>query len=142
VPVHGWNRRTFLALIAPAACLSAASVANVHRLRGRLAPAEDQPFPQGDSIVFVTLDGQQHTVTGDLFSLGQLRDARLAGRVWELEGIPAPNAPFEIQKLFTIKDDKRHVVTYYCDVCHIYTHEPGKCMCCQEETVLQEHLEK
>jgi len=34
------------------------------------------------------------------------------------------------------------VVTYYCDVCHIYTHEPGKCMCCQDETVLQEYLEK
>jgi hypothetical protein len=138
VPVYGWNRRTFLALIAPAAYLSAAS--DAHKLRGRLAPAAEQP--QGDSLGFVTLDGQKQTVPGDIFSLGQLRDPRLAGRVWELEGIPAPNAPFEIQKLFTIKDDKRYVVTYYCDVCHIYTHEPGKCMCCQDETVLQEHLEK
>jgi len=107
-----------------------------------LVPSAEQPSPGGDSLVFVTLDGQKHAVTGDIFSLGQLRDPRLAGRVWELEGIPSPNAPFEIQKLFTIKDDKRYVVTYYCDVCHIYTHEPGKCMCCQDETVLQEHLEK
>jgi hypothetical protein len=109
---------------------------------GTLGSGGGAALPEGDSLVFVTLDGQKHTVTGDIFSLGQLRDPRLAGRVWELEGIPAPNAPFEIQKLFTIKDDKRYVVTYYCDVCHIYTHEPGKCMCCQDETVLQEHLEK
>jgi hypothetical protein len=141
MPTRGWNRRTFLALIAPAACLSAAA-GSVHKLRGRLAPAVEQPSPDGDSLVFVTLDGQKYTVSGDIYSLGQLRDPRLEGRIWELEGIPGPHASFEIQRLFTIKDDKRYVVTYYCDVCNIYTHEPGKCMCCQKETELQEHLEK
>ena len=140
--VHKWNRRGFFTLIAQTACLSAASVGNVSKLRGHLGPAEDQSSLTGDSILFVTLDGQKHIVTGDIFSLGQLRDTRLAGRAWELEGIPEPNGPFQIQKLFTLKNGKRYVVTYYCDICHIYTHEPGKCMCCQKETALQEHLEE
>jgi hypothetical protein len=70
--------------------------------------------------------------------MGQLRDPRLDGRLWELQGERRPGGPFEIQKLFTIKDGKRYTVKYFCNVCNIYTYEPGLCMCCQDETALQE----
>ena len=69
---------------------------------------------------------------------GSFGDPRLAGREWEFEGSFAADNRFEIRKLFTIKQGRRHRVTYYCEICHIYTHEPGRCMCCQEETELQE----
>ncbi len=106
--------------------------------RGRLqadpgrAPAEDSP------LTLLGAGDQKTTLFGDLFSEGQLRDPRLAGREWEFEGSFAADGRFEIRKLFTIKQGRRHRVTYYCEICHIYTHEPGRCMCCQEETELQE----
>ncbi len=106
--------------------------------RGRLqadpgrAPAEDA------ALILLGTAGKKITLFGDLFSEGQLRDPRLAGREWEFEGSFAADGRFEIRKLFTVKQGRRHRVTYYCEICHIHTHEPGRCMCCQEETELQE----
>ncbi len=110
-------------------------------IRGKLeaqpggAEAAEQP------LTFVTAGGERLTVWGDEFSEGQLKDPRLAGRVWDLEGLRGADGRFEIRNLFTIRDGKRHRVLYYCEVCNIHTHSPGRCMCCQDETVLQEHPE-
>ena len=95
-------------------------------------PSTNEPF------TFVTLDGSKQRVLGDEFSVGQLFDPRLTGRVWELEGSRDNNNVLRIHKLFTLKDGKRFRVAYFCVICNIYQHEPGRCMCCQDGTELQE----
>lgn len=78
------------------------------------------------------------TLRGDRFWIGQLRDPQLKDRHWEIEARPAGPGAFDIVAAYTIKEGERFRVTYYCDICHIRTHDPGRCMCCQEETILQE----
>ena len=120
-----------------------AQAGEVQIIRGRLAAEAGQAPPEDKPLVLISSgtrgdNGKTVTLAGDEFSEGQLRDPRLAGREWEFEGKFAADGSFTIYKLFTLKADKRHRVTYYCEVCHIYTHEPGRCMCCQDETELQE----
>ena len=120
-----------------------AQAGEVQIIRGRLAAESGQPPPEDKPLVLISSqpkgdNGKKVTLLGDEFSEGQLRDPRLAGREWEFEGKFTPGGSFSIYKLFTLKEGKRHRVTYYCEVCHIYTHEPGRCMCCQDETELQE----
>ena len=107
-------------------------------LRGRIETAAGRAPAEDAALVLVGPAGKKTTLFGDLFSEGQLRDPRLAGREWEFEGSVAADGRFDIRKLFTVKQGRRHRVTYYCEICHIYTHEPGRCMCCQEETELRE----
>lgn len=127
-----------LVAICALSSVSFASDAKV-ALRGRIEPKSVQAAASADApLTFVTTDGEKHKVAGDSMSNGQLRDPRLIDREWELEGTVRPDGQFEIFKLFTIKDGKRFRVTYYCDICHIVTHEPGDCMCCQAPTELRE----
>ena len=111
-------------------------------LRGAPDVTAGPPEPKDAPFTFVTEDGDKHSVSGDEFSTGQLFDPRLAGRLWELEGTRDAGGGLRIHKLFTVKDGKRFRVTYYCVICNIYQHEPGRCMCCQEGTELQEIPEK
>jgi hypothetical protein len=112
-------------------------------LRGHLDRQSVQASTSPDAaLTFVTEDGKKYQVVGDRSSNGQLRDPKLIGRTWELEGTMGSGNQFQIEKLYTIKDGKRHVVTYYCEICHIITHEPGLCMCCQADTELQETVDK
>lgn len=107
-------------------------------IRGHVKARVSSDSPQELMVTFLTSRGKKILVAGDRFSNGQLLDSRLAKREWELEGEFQPNGHFEILKLFTIKQGKRHRVTYWCEICYIRSHEPGRCMCCQEETNLQE----
>ena len=133
-------------LLVAAALLCAvfpAHAEEVETIRGRLEAEMGQPPAEGKPLVLMSVlpkeaNGKKITLLGDEFSEGQLRDPRLAGREWEFEGKFAADGSFTIYKLFTLKEGKRHRVTYYCEVCHIYTHEPGRCMCCQDETELRE----
>ncbi len=101
-------------------------------LRGRL---KQQP---GKEPVIETPDGKAYTVSGDEFTRGQMRDPKLNGRQMELEGRFASPGHLEAAHIFTVKDGKRHKATYWCDICSIRTHMPGRCMCCQADTELQE----
>ncbi|MDE0260926.1 MAG: hypothetical protein OXJ37_00790 [Bryobacterales bacterium] len=67
-----------------------------------------------------------------------MRDPQLAKRLWELRGQRQDGGRFAVEKIFTVKDGELHRVTYYCEICHITTHEPGLCMCCQGDTDLRE----
>lgn len=108
-------------------------------LRGHLDPVSVQATSAPDApLTFVTGEGKRYQVAGDSMSNAQLRDPQLRDREWEFEGTVGPDGQFEIIKLFTIKDGKRFRVTYYCEICHIVTHEPGDCMCCQAPTELRE----
>ena len=71
-----------------------------------------------------------------------MRDPPLAGRTWEIRGNEADADTFEVDRAFTIKNGKRYRVTYYCEICHITTYDPGRCMCCQEDTELREILDE
>lgn len=143
---HRLSRRVLLtvvpALLLPSALLSSETGTETV-LRGHLdreavkaSTSPDQP------LTFITEDGKKVQVVGDTSSNGQLRDPKLIDRTWELEGSIRPGDSFQIDKLFTIKDGKRHRVTYYCEICHIVTHQPGLCMCCQGDTELQETIEQ
>ncbi|MDE0103454.1 MAG: hypothetical protein OXN89_13845 [Bryobacterales bacterium] len=67
-----------------------------------------------------------------------MRDPQLRERTWEVRGRRAEDGQFLVEKIFTVKDGVLHRVTYYCVICHITTHEPGLCMCCQGDTDLRE----
>ena len=72
------------------------------------------------------------------YLLHTLEDKRLAGREVRVEGEPKPDGSFEAWKFFTVRDGKLYRVRYYCQICNIEALEPGRCVCCQRPTELQE----
>jgi hypothetical protein len=70
--------------------------------------------------------------------LNTLKDKRLEGREIRVEGEWAADRTFKVSQFYTVKDGKRFRVRYYCEVCNIESLEPGKCVCCQAPTELQE----
>ncbi|MBI3694459.1 MAG: hypothetical protein HY238_06430 [Acidobacteria bacterium] len=101
-------------------------------LRGRIHQEAGKP------PVIQTAGQKNYTISGDKFTEAQMADPKLNGREIELDGYIAAPGRFDALKIFTIKDGKRYTVTYWCDICSIRTHMPGRCMCCQGETELQE----
>ena len=67
-----------------------------------------------------------------------LQDKRLAGREVRVEGRPQADGTFQVDWLYTIREGKLYRVRYYCKTCNIVALEPGKCVCCQQPTELQE----
>lgn len=67
-----------------------------------------------------------------------LQDKRLDGKEVRLEGTMKADGIFEVDKFFTVRDGKLFRVRYYCEVCNIEALEPGRCVCCQQPTELQE----
>lgn len=110
-----------------------ASAATTTTLRGRLdAPADGSP------LRLVTVDGDVIELAADEGLEATMRDPQLADRDWEIRGESTDGGQFAVTKIFTVKDGVLHRVTYYCLICHITTHEPGLCMCCQGDTDLRE----
>ncbi len=102
-------------------------------LRGKLVP--------GEPPTVETADGRRVPVDGDNEVRGVLRDKRVIGSDFEVEGALGGNGVFQANPihenpLFVHKGGKRLYVTYWCDVCAIRTRTPGVCWCCQEETEL------
>jgi len=117
-------------LLALAALVLASDGSQV--LRGHLRQAAGKP------PVIETAGGKTYTVAGDAFTTAQMADPKLKDREMELEGRFTSDSRFEASKIYTIKDGKRYKATYWCDICSIRTHMPGRCMCCQADTELQE----
>ncbi len=115
--------------------LAVSAIASVPMIRGTLVPPVDgEPLrlalSSGATVELVLDEGLELT----------MRDPQLAKRVWELRGQRQDDGRFAAEKIFTVKDGELHRVTYYCEICHITTHEPGLCMCCQGDTDLRELL--
>ena len=109
------------------------AVASTDALRGRLAsPVEGEP------LTLVTTEGESVELVADGGLELTMRDEQLSDRIWEVRGAAGGNGRFHVEKIFTVKDGELHRVTYYCEICHITTHEPGRCMCCQGDTDLRE----
>ena len=114
--------------------LVTAAVAQPTSLRGQLEAPED-----GQPLRLRTASGQSVELILDESGLeAVLRDPRLATRDWEMRGSATDDGRFSVERIFTVKDGQLHRVTYYCEICHITTHEPGPCMCCQGVTDLRE----
>jgi len=78
------------------------------------------------------LEGQSN------YLLHTLEDKRLLSRELRLVGTVQPDGSFQVRKIFTVRDGRLYRVQYYCDVCNIVAVEPGRCVCCQRPTKLQE----
>lgn len=124
-----WRFRGLLA----AALLVVPAAAGGETLRGML----EIPDP-GNGLRLVLPGGGSVALVADEGLELALRDTRLAGRTWEVRGPRGDDGSVRVEKIFTVKDGVLHRVTYYCEICHITTHEPGRCMCCQGDTDLRE----
>ena len=113
--------------------LAASALASTASIRGTLVPpVADEPLQlaltDGGTVELELDEGLDLT----------MRDPQLAKRLWEVRGQLKDGGRFTVEKIFTVKDGELHRVTYYCEICHITTHQPGPCMCCQGDTDLRE----
>ena len=127
-----------LTIIVLLACVSGAVAADGAVVRGHRVDPRGDGHAEGQPLLFVTEDGQRLTLVGDEYATSQLADPRLKGRHWELQGTRKSEGVFEVLRLFTIKAGQLYRVTYFCVICNIRSHLAGDCMCCQEETEVQE----
>jgi hypothetical protein len=104
-------------------------------VKGKLIQQKDAP------ALLQTPDGGRITLSGDEDTQKVLHDPRLNGFNLEVLGhSTAPNQfavePRFEKNMFALKDGKRLLITYWCDVCSIRTYAPGNCVCCQKWTDL------
>jgi len=123
--------------VATAFALAAGLPAADSVLRGRLRQEPGKP-PVIETSGRETSGRKSYTVSGDEFTRAQMADPKLNGREMQLEGRFTGSGEFEALRIFTIQNGKRFRATYWCDVCAIRTHMPGRCMCCQADTTLEE----
>ena len=104
-------------------------------VRGKLIQGDHQaPAIETAEHKLVVLEGDGSTVH-------VLHDKRLAGMDLEAKGHFTAADHFQVDPFYThalhvVKDGKRLLITYWCDVCSIRQYEPGPCWCCQRETAL------
>jgi hypothetical protein len=104
-------------------------------VRGKLIQGENH------ALAIETAEHKLIVLEGDGSTVHVLHDKRIAGVDLEAKGhfTPADHFqidPFHTHALHVVKDGKRLLITYWCDVCSIRQYEPGPCWCCQRETAL------
>ena len=127
-------RRLLILTLFATGALLADSAASLEMIRGTLmldgeAVADPLRVKTDSGVVELIVEGD---------NLHALHDKPLAQRTWEFEGALNADGRFEVVKMFTIVDGTRMKVTYYCEICHITSYRPGRCMCCQEDVELRE----
>lgn len=100
-------------------------------LTGRLARQNGGP-------VLKVKDKTYRLVSTNEYANSILREERVGGREFRLEGRWKASDTFDVERLFTLRDGKLFKVTYYCHVCAITSYKPGRCDCCQEPTEVRE----
>lgn len=95
----------------------------------------------GEKPVLVLPDGRRVHLHSDAPTMAVLADERLKGADFEALGHWEAPDRFAVdlmhtRSLFVLKDGKRLMVTYWCDVCYIRTYSPGLCVCCRKNTDL------
>ncbi len=106
--------------------------------RGKIVHLPGDDMQGEEPIRFEADSGETFDLVLEPDNFYAIHDKLLKDRVWEFEG-RVKGDQLEVQKMFTVKDGHRHKVTYYCEICHIVSYRPGRCMCCQEDVELQEH---
>ena len=67
-----------------------------------------------------------------------LEDKRLRNDEVRLKGDYQADGNFRVDQIFTIHNGEVYRVRYFCETCNIVGLGPGKCVCCQQPTELQE----
>ena len=102
------------------------------RLDGKLITSAGKP------PVLKTAKQEYPLTATTTYVLHTLQDNRLGGREIQVQGTLGRGGTFEVSKFFTVRDGKLYRVRYYCETCNIVALEPGRCVCCQQPTELQE----
>lgn len=126
--------RLLLSILFTLALCSAADEAPA-TVRGKLIQEEGKP------PVIETTEDKRFVLEGDEPTLKVLNDERLKNSDFEVRGRFVGSDRFAVEhihtrSLFVVKNGKRLMVSYWCDVCYIRTYSPGKCWCCQKNTDL------
>ncbi len=136
------RRRGFATLLLSGAalCLSVAPL-----------PAAEPYVPPGDhslqgTLQFVKGTGpvvktatKQYALSGRYnYIYKTLEDKRLRNDEVRLEGKFAEDGKFRVDDLYTIHHGEFYRIRYYCETCNISALGPGRCVCCQHPTELQE----
>lgn len=119
--------------VAGALMVAVSALASTTAIRGTLVPPV-----VGEALRLALASGGTVELELDEGLELTMRDPQLAERLWEVRGRHQEDGRLFVEKIFTVKDGELHRVTYYCEICHITTHEPGLCMCCQGDTDLRE----
>lgn len=95
-------------------------------------------FIQGDGPVLKT-DAKQVSLAGRYeYIFRTLEDKRLRNDEVRLQGEYQADGNFRVDNIFTIHHGEVYRVRYFCETCNIVGLGPGRCVCCQQPTELQE----
>jgi hypothetical protein len=95
-------------------------------------------FIQGDGPVLKT-EAKQVSLAGRYeYIFRTLEDKRLRNDEVRLKGEYQADGNFRVDNIFTIHHGEVYRVRYFCETCNIVGLGPGRCVCCQQPTELQE----
>lgn len=111
----------------------------------RAAPSAAHRVMEG-KLIFVSGTGPALESQGKRYPLAgrnqyifhTLADKRLRNDEVRLTGSLQTDGAFQVDEFYTIHHGELYRVRYYCETCNIAALEPGRCVCCQQPTELQE----
>jgi len=121
-----------MALGFAASALQAAEPTGEHVLQGKLL------YVQGTGPVVKTAKKQVPLAGRYAYIFRTLGDKRLRNDEVRLKGEFVADGNFRVDNIFTIHHGEVYRVRYFCETCNIVGLGPGKCVCCQQPTELQE----
>jgi hypothetical protein len=95
-------------------------------------------FIQGTGPVVKTSEKQVPLAGRYEYIFRTLEDKRLRDDEVRLEGEYQADGNFRVDNIFTIHHGEVYRVRYFCETCNIVGLGPGRCVCCQQPTELQE----
>jgi len=126
----------FLCAVALSICAAPARAADTQNsqqtLQGKLL------FIQGTGPVVKTAKKQVPLAGRYEYIFKTLEDKRLRNDEVRLKGEFQKDGNFRVDNIFTIHHGEVYRVRYFCETCNIVGLGPGRCVCCQQPTELQE----
>jgi len=119
-------------LCSAAVALRAADKTDEQTLEGKLILVPGTGPVLATSHKQVPLAGRNHYV------FKTLEDKRLRNDEVRLEGTMRADGNFQVNILYTVHHGELYSIRYYCETCNIVALAPGRCVCCQQPTELQE----
>lgn len=95
-------------------------------------------FIQGTGPVVKTAEKQVPLAGRYEYIFKTLEDKRLRNDEVRLKGEFQKDGNFRVDNIFTIHHGEVYRVRYFCETCNIVGLGPGRCVCCQQPTELQE----
>lgn len=95
-------------------------------------------FIQGTGPVVKTATKQVPLAGRYEYIFRTLEDKRLQNDEVHVKGEYQADGNFRVDNIFTIHHGEVYRVRYFCETCNIVGLGPGRCVCCQQPTELQE----